>query len=170
MVPLVVSTIMTRRLTADVLKRAATSYFLHKKASCYTELGLVTWGKKRADFMAVSLKGWVTLGEIKSCVTDYTTDNKWKSYLPYCNKFYFIFTQDTYDKLKTRLKDDLKGTGVGVLVLSPTTGYLVCKANASNRMMTRKGKMLILSRMAWRGGISKRTSRRTRHFVNEQIG
>jgi hypothetical protein len=158
---------MSRKIIADVLKKASTSYFLHKKFSCYTELGLVSWGHKRADVLAVSLMGWITIGEVKSCVHDYTTDKKWKTYLEHCNRFYFVFTHDTYTKLKTRLKEDLKGTGAGVLVLNPKTGYLDCKAYATKHLMTRKNKMLMLSRMAWRGGISKRMSRRTRHYINE---
>lgn len=125
------------------------------------------WGRLRGDLVASSLTGLITVCETKSCKSDYLTDSKWQQYLRYCNYFYFVFTSRTYESLKDRLKTDLKGLPAGVLVLSTSTGYLECKIRPRKRLMTRRDKMNMLARLAWRGGISKRTSRRTRIFINE---
>lgn len=117
--------------------------------------------------VASSLTGLITISETKSCVQDYVLDKKWPRYLRFCNYFYLVFTFPTYEKLKERLKTDLKGLPVGVLVLSPRTGYLECKMHSTKRLMTRNDKISMLARLSWRGGISKRTSRRTRLFINE---
>lgn len=151
---------------ADSLKDAATSYFLKKGYACFTEIGVNSWGKLRADVLCLNLRCHIILCEIKSSVADYSTDTKWRNYLPYSNKMVFIFTQAVYDRLAVRLKTDLKGTGIGVLVLDPKTGYLVSKMRASERKMVGKIKKNIVVRMAWRNGVSKRNARRTRQFVD----
>lgn len=150
---------------ADGLKDAAQSYFLKKGYACFSELGVNSWGKLRADVLCLNLKCHIVLCEIKSSVQDYTTDNKWKGYLEYCNKMYFIFTEQVYEKLKPKLEKDLKGTGVGVLVLDTISGYLKAVAPASERKMLGKTKKNIVVRMAWRNGVSKRTNKRTRTFI-----
>lgn len=150
---------------ADSLKAASHSYFLKKGYACFSEIGVNSWGKLRADILCLNLRCHIILCEIKSSVADYSTDTKWRNYLEYSNKMYFVFTEPVYLKLAARLKTDLKGTGIGVLVLCPKTGYLVAKGSASDRKMIGKIKKDIVVRMAWRNGISKRTTRRTRQFV-----
>jgi hypothetical protein len=154
---------------ADGLKHAAHSYFLKKGYACFSEIGVNSWGKMRADVLCLNLKCHIILCEIKSSVQDYSTDSKWKGYLSYCNKMYFIFTEPVYEKLKERLKTDLKGTGVGVLVLDTISGHLRAEISASQRKMIGKIKKDIVVRMAWRNGISKRTNKATRTFVGEDL-
>lgn len=161
---------MSRREVADVLKAASTSYALKKGYSCFTELGLNSWGKLRADVLALNLKCHILLFEIKSSVQDYATDTKWRQYLEYSNKMNFVFTEPVYEKLKERLKVDLKGTGVGVLVLCPKTGYLKSVMPSKNRKMAGKTKKTLVVRMAWRNGFSKRDGRRVRQFIDEESG
>lgn len=161
---------MTRRTVAQILKQAAFSYLLRKGFSCFGELGTEAWGKRRADVIAVNLKSKIVIAEVKSCVADYSTDTKWKLYIPKCNRMYFIFTEPTFDKLKARLKIDLKDTGVGVLVLNPVTGYLDSRMSGKDKLMSRKNKFQMLTRMAWRAGdASKANSRRVRQFLNTAI-
>lgn len=155
----------TRKEIADILKQAATSYLLKKGFSCFHELGLNSWGKKRGDVVALNLRAEIVIIEVKSSVSDYATDSKWKFYLEFSNKMYFAFTHAVHEKLRDRLKADLKGTGVGVLVLDPSTGYLQSKMSAKRRRMSGKTKKNLVVRMAWRQGTSKRNSRRKRHFI-----
>lgn len=150
---------------ADTLKAAATSYFLKGGYSCFLELGLSSWGKLRADMLAVNLRGRIVIAEVKSSRADYRSDKKWRSYLDYCHKMYFVFCPDTFRKLKSTLKEDLKGTGVGVMVLNPDTGYLDVVKTARDREMDSDAALTLITRMAWRGGISKRTNRRTRYYL-----
>ena len=162
---------MARNTTiADGLKVAAMSYFAHKGYSCFPEIGVNSWGKLRADVLCLNLKCNIVLCEIKSSVADYSSDSKWQGYLSYCNKMYFIFTEPVFEKLKKRLATDLKGTGVGVLVLDTMSGYLRSEHPASNRKMIGKVKKDIVVRMAWRSGVSKRTNKqRKRVFIGENM-
>ena len=150
---------------ADTLKAAATSYFLKGGYSCFLELGLTSWGKLRADMLAVNLRQRIVICETKSGPADYKADRKWRQYLDYCNKMYFVMCPDTFRKLKPTLKVDLKGTGVGVMVLNPDTGFLDVKKTAKDRDMEPETTLSLITRMAWRGGISKRTNRRTRYYL-----
>ena len=48
---------MASRLeTARGLRKAADSYWLKRGFACFHELGMVRWGKYRADHIAVNLK------------------------------------------------------------------------------------------------------------------
>ncbi len=157
---------VSRRTVADTLKLASHSYLLKKGFSCHSELGLNAWGKLRADVLALNLKSHIIICEIKSSVQDYTTDKKWRQYIEYANKVFFVFTEPVYEKLRDRLKVDLKGSGVGVLVLCQKTGYLKSVQNVKHRLMKKKTKRSLIVRMAWRGGTSKRTGRRQRYFLD----
>ena len=44
---------------------------------------------RRADLLALDRSGQLTLIEIKSCRADFVADRKWRSYLDYCDRFYF---------------------------------------------------------------------------------
>lgn len=44
---------------------------------------------RRADIAAIGPKGEITIVEIKSCLTDFMTDQKWPEYQPFCDRFYF---------------------------------------------------------------------------------
>lgn len=153
--------------TADTLKASAVSYFLKSGYSCFLELGVTAWGNLRADMLGVNLRRRIVMCEIKSSPRDYKTDSKWRGYLPFSNRMYFVFTKPVFDKLKPLLKEDLKNTGVGVLVLNPTTGYLDVLKKAKDREIEEEATMSLITRMAWRGGISKRTNKRTRHFISD---
>jgi hypothetical protein len=49
---------------------------------------------RRADVMAVGVKGEVIIVEVKSCLQDYATDQKWPEYAPYCDRFFFAVDCD----------------------------------------------------------------------------
>lgn len=151
---------VSKRTIVDALKVAAISYFAHLRYSCHFEIGIQAWGRRRADMLAVNMKSEVVLAEIKSSVEDFTTDRKWQTYLDYADKMYFIFSQDTFDRLKARdLLNDIKDEGVGILVLCPNSGRLQSKSPALKYPMDANIKSNLITRLAWRGGQSKRTHR-----------
>jgi hypothetical protein len=157
-----------RKDTTACLVKAACSYLLHKKLSCHTEIGLARWGRRRADVLAVSLRSELTIVEIKSSLADMNTDKKWHLYVPCCNKMYFAVTESTYAAMLNKGHiDKIREHGVGVLVLSPRTGYLFVKVIARRRTMDNDLRNYLITRLAWRGGTSKRNSRRTRVFLDE---
>lgn len=66
----------------------------------FAELGLVSLievtlaNGRRADVMAVGPKGEIVIVEVKSCLQDFRTDQKWPEYAPYCDRFYFAIDLD----------------------------------------------------------------------------
>jgi hypothetical protein len=44
---------------------------------------------RRADLMALSARGELTIVEVKSSLEDFRTDGKWPEYAPFCDRFYF---------------------------------------------------------------------------------
>lgn len=159
---------MSRKETTKGLIKATNSYLLKKGFSIYNEIGVVAWGRRRADVLALNLKGDIVLAETKSCVADYTSDRKWHSYLPCCNKMWFCFTEPTFAVLRDSAMPVFREHGVGVLLLSPQTGYLYSALSARYRPMDGKTKKSVVLRMAWRNGeVNKRTNRRTRVFLDQ---
>lgn len=159
----------TRLQVKNKLLEAANSFWLKRGFSCFSEIGLVSWGRRRADFLALNLRGDIILVEIKSCLADFKADTKWKFYLPHCNSMYFLVTENVFEKLDAfGALDEFRELGVGVLVLDEKTGYLKSKLYCKRRPMPGKEKKAIICRMAWRNGISKRTNRRKRVYLTDK--
>ena len=49
---------------------------------------------RRADVAAIGPGGEITIVEIKSCVADFRSDQKWPEYRPFCDRFYFAVDHD----------------------------------------------------------------------------
>ena len=49
---------------------------------------------RRADVAAIGAGGEVTIVEIKSCLNDFRSDQKWPEYQPFCDRFYFAVGHD----------------------------------------------------------------------------
>jgi hypothetical protein len=66
----------------------------------FAELGLASLPEvtlangRRADVMAVGPKGEIVIVEVKSCLQDFRTDQKWPEYAPYCDRFFFAVDCD----------------------------------------------------------------------------
>lgn len=158
---------LNRAETTEILRKAIVSYYAHKNFSCYSELGVVPWGKRRLDVFAMSMKGQYVGVEIKSCLADYRADDKWHEYLEHVNKFYFCFSQRMYEKHKEELNSTCKAKGVGIFVLCERSGHLRVVLNAKRHTMDKDNKLRLLLKVAWRGGESRRTHRRRqRYFLN----
>lgn len=156
-----------RKLITRALTSAAQSYWLHKGFSCFTEIGLSSWGRLRADFIALKLNGDVVICEVKSSRADYTTDKKWRQYLQHCHSMYFVLTEAVWASIKSRMEEDgVFDEGVGVMVLSTDTGYLKCVRPCKRRSVDGPKHRSIVTRLAWRNGESKRTERRARQFID----
>jgi hypothetical protein len=66
--------------------------FAEMGRSCIAELPL--GNGRRVDVMALDRGGLLTIVEVKSCLADYRSDNKWREYLPYCDAFYFAVAEN----------------------------------------------------------------------------
>jgi hypothetical protein len=61
--------------------------------STVTELGLSDG--RRADIVALRSDGTILIVEVKSCVADFRTDNKWRDYAAHCDRLYFAISEAT---------------------------------------------------------------------------
>jgi hypothetical protein len=156
-----------RKDVTQTLKEAVISFWRHKRYSVHLELGLIAWGRLRADALALNLRSEIVLLEIKSSPADYLADKKWNSYVDYCNRMYFVVSHPTWEKLRPTLQSDLAGTGIGVMVLSPKTGYLYVALKAKWRPMKGVVKKDLVVRMACRAGIYDRNTRRVRRYLDD---
>lgn len=99
-------------MDATLIKATATRYFVKKRMMVNEEMGLCRRGRYRADLLALSMPGLVTVVEVKSSVADFRADKKWHHYLEYSNKFYFAMSSQTYARVKDKIP-----SGVGVMVV-----------------------------------------------------
>ena len=150
----------TRKETADTLKKATVGYFAKKRYSSFLEVGLESWGRIRADLVTMNMRGHLIICEVKSCKADFNNDSKWHRYLEYCNKFYFVCTESIAEHIKANVPSD-----VGILCLSPTTGFIYAYKSAKEKNVVGKNRRTMLTRLAWRGGLSRRNTRRTKQFL-----
>lgn len=157
-----------RKNITDILTRAVIFYFAHKTYSCHVEFGVLPWGKRRIDVLALNTKGHYYGVEVKSCCSDYTSDTKWKEYLDYVNQFSFCITEKMWnnEKFRKRITNDTKEYGVGIMVLCSKSGYVRVVQKAKNSKMCPREKTRLVVKMAWRGGECKRNiKRRQRLFI-----
>lgn len=161
----------SRKEVTKILTQAAVFYLSHKRYSCHIEIGVESWGKKRLDILALNTKGHLVGCEVKSCAADYKADKKWRTYLPYTNQLYMVFTERLWNKEKFRkqVSKELKEHGIGVMVLSERSGYIEVVKNAKKREVDPLILQSLVLRMAWRGGESRRIhKRRKRLFLSEE--
>jgi hypothetical protein len=146
-----------RREITTILTRAVTKYMAKKNLSCHCEIGIIPGGTRRIDVLALNMKAHFIGIEVKSCIADYRADKKWRDYLPFTNKFYFIFPQSIYDNKKqyAKILEDIGDTGVGVMILDERYGRVRVVRNAKKRKVSKENKTRAIIKMAWRGGIGR---------------
>lgn len=102
--------------------------------STLTEMTLAN--NRRADVIGVSGKGEIVIVEVKSCLNDFATDQKWREYTDYCDRFFFAVDIDfPHDRLP---EDE------GYIVADQFGGAIVREAEAS-RLAGARRKAVTLS-------------------------
>ncbi len=95
---LVVGSTLSRPEITDAVTRGAFRVLIHLGLAPLLEVSLPNG--RRADLMALSRKGEVTIVEVKSGLEDFRSDGKWPEYAPYCDRFYFAVAPEfPYDIL-----------------------------------------------------------------------
>jgi hypothetical protein len=100
---------------------------------------------RRADVMAVSPKGDVTIIEVKSCLQDFASDQKWPEYAPWCDRFLFAVDCD--------FPQDRLPPEVGLIVADGFGGALIRPAMEQVKLAGARRKSITLSfarLAAWR--------------------
>lgn len=77
---------------AAVIVRGVQRMLAEEGYASLTEVTLASG--RRADVMAVGPKGDIVIVEVKSCLTDFMTDQKWPEYAPWCDRFLFAVDCD----------------------------------------------------------------------------
>lgn len=124
---------------AAELQRGVCRAFRALGFSVVTELPLANG--RRADVVALSQNGDVTIVEIKSCLLDYQTDGKWRDYLDYCDRLYFAVNAD--------FPSEVIPDGAG-LILADRYGAELLRDPVEERLSAarRKAMMLCFARAA----------------------
>lgn len=154
------------RQEVAILLYDALSYFFRKRGySVQSEVGVLPWGRARADIVALNMKREMIIGEIKSCWQDFHTDSKWHQYIEKCDKFYFIFPADVWEKEKHRILPEIEkypSTGVYVVDLDrwysdESIGYrsagIRCVRNAKVHKLSDEVRLYMLTKLAYKGGV-----------------
>jgi hypothetical protein len=158
-----------RTETAEALKKASAMMFFKYGFSLTFELGILPWGRRRADVIGCKIKGDLVLIEVKSSVADFRSDDKWTEYLPFADRVYLAFTKEVAKKIYNN--HELKARipkRVGILVLGDD-GYMKTAKPAKRVTVEAETRISILARLAWRAGdLSKRLKRqRERVFIED---
>lgn len=160
---------LSRSDTANILTEASVTYFASKGLSLHTEVGLKDGGGLRADVVALSTKGKIVIAEIKSCWQDFAKDTKWQKYLPFCNQFYFCIPQFLYESDKGQLIEDVcKQHKVGLMILEHEyqVGHIRIISNASKSQVSANYRRWLITKLAWRAGISVANCKPKSHGVD----
>jgi hypothetical protein len=75
------------QLLAHRMARGVTRALMARGFATLTEFFLLNG--RRVDVIGVDSSGQTIIVEIKSCIGDYRSDQKWTQYLEYCDAFYF---------------------------------------------------------------------------------
>ena len=133
-------------MTADEIKQCVAKRYAQKLWFINFEVGLCKGGRFRADIVASNMGSTINVIEVKSSVADFRSDKKWHEYAKYCDRFFFAFHVDVYNKLKA--KNSLP-TGVGIFVVY-NTGHVMLKGRARTNTVDPLIRLNIITRLAYR--------------------
>ena len=153
---------MDGRSRTDSITKSVIGLFIKRGFSCYVEVGVVPWGKRRVDILCLDTSRHLIAVEVKQSIQDFRNDAKWVDYIPYCSQFYFAFPYDLWKKHEEELRLLPKNSGIIVL---EDTGHARVIRRCAVREIDQSIKRDLITKLAWRGGLSKRNTRRLRIFL-----
>lgn len=133
-------------MDAAHIKQCIAKYWQAKLWFTNSEVGLCKQGRLRADLVAANMGSYIVIVETKSSVADFRTDKKWHKYQAFANKFYFAFSSEVYEKVKSKLP-----TGVGVFIVYPS-GHVKIKCRARHHELKADVRLNLMTRLAYRSG------------------
>lgn len=101
----------------NALKLGVAMYLSEKGFFPFFEVQLDANRHLRADIYAINNKFESIIVEVKSSSEDFTTDAKWRNYLPHCSKFYFAADRSTIAHIQANCSDE----NIGFLSLTAWT-------------------------------------------------
>ena len=116
-----------------VLARGVCRALHHRGTATLTEFTLRSG--RRADVIAVTADGRVTIVEVKTSVADFRADGKWPEYRDFCDYFYFAVPDDFPREL---LPDDC-----GIMVADPYDALVLRPAEEVPINATRRRALIL---------------------------
>jgi hypothetical protein len=125
--------------TAAAIQRGVGRMLRGAGFACVPELSLANG--RRADVLALGRKGEIWIVESKSSPADYLSDNKWRDYMDFCDRFYFAIPPD----MDPALIDERAG-----LIIADAWGAEIVRDAKEERLASarRKAVTLVLARAA----------------------
>lgn len=78
----------------------------------YASIAELTNGTMRYDVIGYNFQQRITIIEAKASIEDFRRDNKWNNYLKFCDEFFFVFDQSTFDWHQEEIINTIGGAGV----------------------------------------------------------
>jgi hypothetical protein len=78
--------------STEKVTRGAMRFLVELGYAPLTEVSLTNG--RRADIVALDRGGRAIIVEVKSCLADFRSDNKWQEYMSYCEEFFFAVDAD----------------------------------------------------------------------------
>jgi hypothetical protein len=137
----------------EKVTRSAIGNLIKRGFSCQTEVRLSN--KKRCDLVCIDIKGSVIIVEVKISKSDFIRDTKYRTYLDYCDQFYFAVPHT----LSIEVPEDC-----GLMVLDKS-GHCKVKKKAKKLKPNLKKKTDLIYRLAMRLGHSRFNTVRRKYYV-----
>ena len=99
---------ITNYLSAERITKAVASFFQAMGDATLSEFTLKTG--RRVDLIALSRSQHITIVEVKSSLTDFSSDKKWQNYMDWADQFYFSVAENFAVE---RLEDEMR---CGILI------------------------------------------------------
>jgi hypothetical protein len=126
--------------TAAAIARGTARLLRSLGFACVGELPLPSG--RRADLVALNVRGDIWIVEIKSSVEDLRADRKWEDYRAHCDRLFFAFTQ--------ALPSEIFPDNTGLIVADAYGAHMVC--NAPEHRLPAPTRKLMMVRFAMAAG------------------
>ena len=84
---------LDRKAVTEALTKAAVMHMVRYGFAIHKEIGLGRGGLVRADLLCLNFKKKLVVMEIKSSVSDFSSDQKWPKYLSLCDQLVFVMPE-----------------------------------------------------------------------------
>jgi hypothetical protein len=131
--------------TAAAVARGTARLLRSLGFACVGELPLPSG--RRADLVALNVRGDIWIVEIKSSVEDLRADRKWEDYRAHCDRLFFAFTQ--------ALPSEIFPDNTGLIVADAYGAHMVCNAPEHRLPAPTRKLMMVRFAMAAAGRMNR---------------
>jgi hypothetical protein len=131
--------------TAAAIARGTARLLRSLGFACVGELPLPSG--RRADLVALNVRGDIWIVEIKSSVEDLRADRKWEDYRAHCDRLFFAFTQ--------ALPSEIFPDNTGLIVADAYGAHMVCNAPEHRLPAPTRKLMMVRFAMAAAGRMNR---------------